>query len=347
VLICLTGLPLIFSSQIDHWLDRSHYAPVPASTPPASLDRLASISRRMYPGQIIISIFLDDDAPAAFVRMAPSLEAVKNAPALEHLVRFDLHTAKILGEGKRVGFRNQRFTDLVLTLHRNLFAGPIGELLIGVMGALFLVAVVSGVVLYAPFNRKLGFGVVRRERSRRIYWLDLHNFLGIVTLAWALVVGATGVMNELATPLFGIWQRTQVQEALAPYARRPPVDPTQLSSPQRAVETAMQAQPNMQLLSVGFPDPDDGSPWHYLVWLKGATPLTSRLFSPVLIDARTGALTAVIKMPWYLRALEVSRPLHFGDYGGLPLQIIWALLNLITLVVLGSGLYLWIARHKS
>jgi uncharacterized iron-regulated membrane protein len=101
------------------------------------------------------------------------------------------------------------------------------------------------------------------------------------------------------------------------------------------------------LLSIGFPNADDGSPWHYLVWLKGATPLTSQLFSPVLIDARTGAMTTVIKMPWYLRALEVSRPLHFGNYGGLPLQIIWALLDLITLVVLGSGLYLWIGRRKT
>jgi uncharacterized iron-regulated membrane protein len=52
-------------------------------------------------------------------------------------------------------------------------------------------------------------------------------------------------------------------------------------------------------------------------------------------------------MPWYLRALEVSRPLHFGDYGGLPLKILWALLDVITIVILVSGLYLWIARRKS
>ncbi len=52
-------------------------------------------------------------------------------------------------------------------------------------------------------------------------------------------------------------------------------------------------------------------------------------------------------MPWYLRTLEVARPLHFGDYGGLPLKIIWALLDLVTIAVLGSGLYLWLARRKS
>jgi len=52
-------------------------------------------------------------------------------------------------------------------------------------------------------------------------------------------------------------------------------------------------------------------------------------------------------LPWYLRAIEVSRPLHFGNYGGLPLKIIWTLLDLITIVVLGSGLYLWLIRRRS
>jgi uncharacterized iron-regulated membrane protein len=51
-------------------------------------------------------------------------------------------------------------------------------------------------------------------------------------------------------------------------------------------------------------------------------------------------------LPLYLRALEISRPLHFGDYGGLPLKIIWALLDVITIVVFGSGLYLWLARSR-
>ena len=49
-------------------------------------------------------------------------------------------------------------------------------------------------------------------------------------------------------------------------------------------------------------------------------------------------------MPWYYQALALSRPLHFGDYGGLPLKILWAALTLFTIIVLGSGLYLWLAK---
>ena len=78
--------------------------------------------------------------------------------------------------------------------------------------------------------------------------------------------------------------------------------------------------------------------------MRGNTSLTSRLLKPALIDAATGNFTDARDMPWYVTALFVSQPLHFGDYGGMPLKIIWALLDGITIVVLGSGLYLWLLR---
>ncbi len=71
--------------------------------------------------------------------------------------------------------------------------------------------------------------------------------------------------------------------------------------------------------------------------MHGTTILQRRLFTPVLIDAETGALLTAEPLPWYLRVLEVSRPLHFGDYGGLPLKLIWAALDVCALFLLVSG----------
>jgi uncharacterized iron-regulated membrane protein len=51
-------------------------------------------------------------------------------------------------------------------------------------------------------------------------------------------------------------------------------------------------------------------------------------------------------LPFYLKALFVSQPLHFGDYGGMPLKVIWALLDGLTIVVIGSGLYLYMVRRR-
>jgi len=87
------------------------------------------------------------------------------------------------------------------------------------------------------------------------------------------------------------------------------------------------------------------SPHHYAIFMRGDTPLTARLLKPVLADAQTGAITASVALPWYLTALLVSQPLHFGDYGGMPMQVIWAVLDVVTIVVLASGLYLWWARR--
>ncbi len=52
-------------------------------------------------------------------------------------------------------------------------------------------------------------------------------------------------------------------------------------------------------------------------------------------------------MPWYVNALFLSQPLHFGDYGGMPLKIIWTIFDILSIVVLITGLYLWVARRKA
>jgi uncharacterized iron-regulated membrane protein len=52
-------------------------------------------------------------------------------------------------------------------------------------------------------------------------------------------------------------------------------------------------------------------------------------------------------MPWYANALSLSQPLHFGDYGGLPLKLVWAALDVATIAITGSGLYLWVVRRRS
>ena len=97
---------------------------------------------------------------------------------------------------------------------------------------------------------------------------------------------------------------------------------------------------------IAFPGGAFSSRHHYAVFFQGATPLTQHLLTTALIDAETGKLTDTAPMPWYFKALSLSRPLHFGDYGGLPLKLLWAALDLFTIVVLRSGLYLWLGKRR-
>ncbi len=347
LVICLTGLPLLFSDEINAWFTPHTYEALPAATPTVNLDRVTAAGRQMYPGEIVTSVFVDDDEPQIYLWMAPSWAAIKADRKAAHFVRFDARTAKVLEVSKPAAERRPTFMGVMLGLHRDLFVDLPGELFLGLMALLFVIATVSGVVLYGPFMRRLDFGTVRRDRSPRLKWLDVHNLLGVATLAWVLVVGATGLMNELSTPLFGIWQLTDVRAMLGRWRDQPVPAPSELSSVESAFAKVKGALPDRLVTSIVFPGSENGSPRHYVLWTKGDTPLTRRLFNPVLVDAVSGEFVGVVKMPWYLRALEVSRPLHFGDYGGLPLKILWALLDLVTIGVLGSGLYLWLSRRRS
>ena len=338
LLLCLTGLPLIFHHEIGHLLGTEVEAPeMPAGTPRASLDDVMAVAQARHPGKApqFLSREIDDDK-FWYVTFGDTPLDDRN----QKTVAVDARTAQVLAEPKF----NEGFMYVMFKLHVDLFADLPGKLFLGLMGLLLVVAIVSGVVLYAPFMRKLDFGTVRRERTPRIKWLDLHNLLGIVTLVWALVVGFTGVINTWADLLIKYWQYDQLSTLLAPY--RDHKVPEQLASLQQSFERAQAVEPDKTLSFVAFPGTAFSSPHHYTVFMRGNEPLTSRLVKPVLMDATNANMTASVELPWYLTALLVSQPLHFGDYGGMPMQILWALLDIATIVVLGSGLYLWLKRRQ-
>ncbi|WP_076998384.1 PepSY domain-containing protein [Variovorax sp. KK3] len=338
LLLCITGLPLIFHHEIGHLLGTEVEAPkMPADTPRASLDKVIEVAHALHPERVVqfVSKAEDDDA-IWFVTLTPTPAPTDDFKS----VAVDARTGQVLATPKF----DEGFMYVMFKLHVDLFAGLPGKLFLGFMGLLLLVAIVSGVVLYSPFMRKLEFGTVRRERRPRLKWLDLHNLLGIVTLVWAFTVGATGMINTWADLIIKYWQHDQLSSLLAPYKGQPETPKAERGSVQRSLDVAIAQAPGMKLSFIAFPGTAFSSPHHNTIFLRGSEPLTSKLLQPVLVDAKTNEATASPKLPWYLTALLVSQPLHFGDYGGMPMQIIWALLDIATIIVLGSGLYLWLKR---
>ncbi|HXU53499.1 MAG TPA: PepSY domain-containing protein [Casimicrobiaceae bacterium] len=336
--LCVTGLPLIFHEEIDNATRGYDVPSLPAKTPRASLDRLVDAAKARHPGDVIQYMVPDADNPdimgATMGRDATAQEG------LAFLV-IDSRTARVLDEPEL----QSGVMHVLLTLHTDMFAGLPGKLFLGLMGLVFLASVVSGVVVYKPYMRKIDFATVRK-RTRRLYWLDVHNVFGIVTVAWVVVVGVTGVVNTWADLVVRYWQHDQMAAMIAPYRGQPPLAASEVGSLQRAVDTANAAMPDRTLAFVAFPGTALSSPHHYAVFMRGATPLTAKLLRPALVDAATGELTDSRDLPWYVTSLLVSQPLHFGDYGGMPLKIIWALLDVIAIVVLASGVYLWLRKRS-
>ncbi|WP_284409954.1 PepSY domain-containing protein [Acidovorax sp. SUPP3334] len=341
LLLCLTGLPLIFHHEIGHLLGTEVQAPaMPAGTPHVSLDRVLDVARAQHPDRVVqFASQPEDSTDLWFTTLTPTPAPTENFRS----VAVDARTGAILAQPRF----DEGFMYVMFKLHVDLFAGLAGKLFLGFMGLLLLVAIVTGVVLYAPFMRKLRFGEVRRERSARVKWLDLHNLLGIVTLVWAFVVGGTGMINTWADLLIKYWQYDELSALLAPYNGQPVTPVAERASVQKSLDAALARAPGTKLSFIAFPGTSFSSPHHHTFFLRGNEPLTSRLLQPVLVDAKTAEVTAAPKLPWYLVALLVSQPLHFGDYGGMPMKIIWALLDIATIIVLGSGLYLWLGRRPS
>lgn len=340
LLLCLTGLPLIFHDEIGE-LTTDHVAPaaLPPGTPDADLDAVVAAARAARPGEVVQYLIWEDDDPAVrIVRLAPTPISL---PDTLRTVRVDARTAQVLDQPRD----DTGFLYWMIRLHADLFLGVPGKLFLGAMGLLFIAALVSGAVLYGPFARHGSFGAVRSGRGARVAWLDRHNVLGIVTLAWTLLIGATGVINTLGEQALAAWRADELAATVAPWRGQPPVDAP--GSVQAAVDAARAAAPpGMTVFFVAWPQTMFTSGHHYGVYLRGDGVLTKRLLIPALVDARTGALTDLQPMPWYVTALLLSQPLHFGDFGGLPLKLVWAVLDVATIVLLGSGLWLWWARRR-
>lgn len=335
LMLCVTGLPLVFTHEIEEVLLPQAWTAANPAAPPLSLDQVLAAGLALHPGEVPAFMSFDEDRPVVNVTSVDP-----NGPAGKYSFEpIDRTSGEVAPP-----VAGHPVMEFLLQLHTDMFLGLPGMLFLGLMGLMLITAVVSGVVLYAPFMRRLPFGTVRARKAARTRWLDYHNLLGVVTAGWVLVVGATGVVNTLATPILAYWKNTALKDLTVAYDAPAPAG--ERASLDAAVARAKQALPGMKLQFVAFPGTDYSTDHHYAVFFHGDTPLTTHLTTPALIDARTGELAAVAPTPWYVKALSLSQPLHFGDYGGLALKILWALLDIATIVILASGLYLWLAKGR-
>jgi uncharacterized iron-regulated membrane protein len=340
LMLAITGLPLVFHHEIEHLLgDEPQFRDMPANTPQLDLQQLVQAAQAHRPGEVVQYFGWDEDDPHGV--FAITAATADTEPNLSHTFMLDNRT----GEAMEMPSANGGFMMVMLRLHVDMYAGLPGKLLLAFMGLLFVLAIVSGVVLYSPFMRKLSFGTVRNQKSTRTRWLDLHNLIGVVTLTWALVVGVTGVISACADLLISAWRAESLTALIEPYRDAPPL--TQRAPATRLLDIAHGAAPGMTPDFIAFPGTRFSSEHHYAVFMKGSTHLTSHLLTPVLIDATTLDVTAVVERPWYMDAMGLSQPLHFGDYGGMPMQILWAALDVLTIIVLSSGVYLWWVRRRA
>lgn len=339
LVLALTGLVLIFHDEIDGALGVVPSADEVAGASTTSAARALELAQATSATAKPVYLFQDqaEHPGLLFVGLSDGARTFEAAKP----VTVDLRTGRVL---KAIDFDGS-FTGLVLRLHAELFAGPIGRLLVGVVALVFLISLVSGAVVYGPMMKKFAFGLIRRDKARRTRYADWHKLLGAATFGWTFVVAATGLMLSLGSVLLQYYSVTELAALGAPYAKEPIV--TDLSTIDRALRGAERIDPARTWSIVALPGSDLASPRHYSVLLKGGSGLEERMLTLALVDAKDPARLESHQLPLYLRAVLLSEPLHFGDYGGLPLKLVWAMFSVATIALSGSGIWtFWLGRWE-
>jgi uncharacterized iron-regulated membrane protein len=329
LLLSVTGLILIFHSEIDALMGVG--GSIKSKGPPLPMTELVANAEQSQPGQRAKFAYFDDkDSQRFYVGMAAPEES-DSAKAVP--VSLNAASGEVLARIEP----NSTLTEIAYTLHRDLFAGLAGELFVGAMGLGVLIAVVSGIVVYVPFMRKLPFAALRPAKPAR--WLDWHNLAGAVTLGWITVVALTGVLLSLGSLVLKYYQANELVTLTAPY--RDQVAPARIVPLDAALRAAEAGWPGHEMSFAVFPGVDIAGPHHYTFFMKRGEGFDSRVFKLAMVNAETGRLDVATEAPWYIKVILISEPLHFGDYAGWPLKLIWSAMTLLTIWICLTGLYLW------
>lgn len=338
VIFALSGLVLLFKHEIQGETATASSHSLNSTELAQNYERILSSIAEQYPSDRPLAFYPDDNNENQLnVRLG-----IDGATKLRGARRlsFDLTTAEPLPENPS---RTSDFFDWTLRLHRELLLGPNGKLYVGFVGMAYVFMLLSGFFIYGKFMKGRSFGEIRKARipSR----VDLHKFTGVITFGWGLVVGLSGVFLAFNGVLIQLFQLRSLEHLSKQYQGFQAS--TQISTPfSQVISIALSAKSDTVISYISFPATEYGIPGHYLVLVNGTTNITKRLSDLVVVNAETGKLAEIVELPLYMKIVLLSEPLHFGDYGGRFLKVLWALFTLGSLMVVLLGVYSFFMKRK-
>lgn len=250
--------------------------------------------------------------------------------------------------------------DILFNLHKNLFLGFPGRILVSLLGVALLLLICAGSALHSGRLRDLKR--LRRDRGARVLAHDLHSLIGVWAGPWLLLFGITGALSGLGAlgtvTLAGQAFPGAPQQAFMQLLGAPPQVSAQAAPPQaldldQLLRADAMAHPGFIVQSVtlhrwGAPD----------AWLEVAG-IAPGLPSTAVFERRAyrgddgqplGASSSRERGFW-LRAFIAVQPLHFADYRWLPhaaptLRALHFGMALAAAGLVLSGLFMWLERRR-
>lgn len=223
LLMCVTGVALMYERQIIAWADGEFRSAPPASGAP-----------RLAPEAIISAVSQAASAPPASVIVSAAPTAPVEASMAGRVVYFDAYSGAKLGEGDR---SIRSFFRSVTDWHRWLSMQgpqrPTGRAITGASNLIFFFIVLSGLYLWLPrrwnaanLRAVLLFRGGLAGRARDFNWHNVIGFWCAVPLAF-IVLGGLVISYPWATNLvYRLTGTTPAPPASAPAGPRPGAAPS-------------------------------------------------------------------------------------------------------------------------
>jgi uncharacterized iron-regulated membrane protein len=330
LVLSLTGAAIVWRPELDAWLNPHLHRVEPRPTR-VPLEQLAAAAFAALPGYDLFSLRPNEGegrSVIAFLRQ-------RNGPfdTVKAEVFLHPHTGAVLGQR----LAPDALTGWLYKLHYSFFLGTPGYVLVGLLGVTLAGSCLTGVCIYRRFLTGWLVSPIRWRRGARGVLADLHITVGLAALAFNLVIAVSGAwfnlpkFRELAVPVVSA-------TGAAPALARPGVELDELW------RRAQQTLPALEPRSLLFPT-QAGGPFRVRGGLRGLPLLGAS--SHVLLDGHAGRVVGVRDA----RALSLSeklevmlRPLHFGNFAGWPVKLLWSVLGLTPALLALTGGALWLRR---
>jgi len=337
-LICLTGTVVVFVDEFRRWEQPN--TPEIFSVSPEAIQRAAEETMQHTGGHEPHYIYMR--LPTAEWPRHTIGIYFNEAPEKNWIVNAD---------GSLGMAENTPWSNFVSTLHMNLhMPGLLGYAIVGLVGVGMLALAVSGVIAH-PRIFKDAFAL-RWGGSERLQKADLHNRLSVWGLPFNIAISLTGAYIGLVSLLVFLVAAVafdgNAEKVTEPFfAAHPAPDATTYPFPdltgpiQYAQNDALKTEP----FSIIIEHPTTGGQFSAIYgrvpkrMIYGEQYVFDRDNTPM---GRVGYADGDFGKQLYMSAY----PLHFGDFAGLPVKIIYAVLGLALSVVCSSGVSIWLARRR-
>jgi uncharacterized iron-regulated membrane protein len=334
---CFTGSLAVFIPEIDYLIQKVKYSASSTATSEWQYEHSLKDLIKKHPDHKSLRIgFPEKQGHAGTINITFSGKKNKEADRLDYFID--------MGGDKIIASRNQQnsIANYLRQIHVRLYEGNWGRYLVGLGGIAFIIVTVTGLLIYGNFMKRQPYPQIRNKKGLRIMLADWHKILGISALAFNLVIALTGAW-------LGIQGWFNVK------------NPAQYKAPvitEKAADIKIPVKWNDVLKNSHryFPDlvpkyavaSDNGSA---IITITGNVKglIYERNINKLVLskaDLKPLFIYDIREKPFWHKFYFVQEALHFGDYGGLALKILYSLLGFVASFLAISGFVVYLCRTE-